>query len=43
MSKRIISCAITGSIHTPSMSPFLPIKVEEIAQNAIYNCAVFMM
>jgi uncharacterized protein (DUF849 family) len=35
MSKRIINCAITGSIHTPSMSPFLPIKVDEIAQNAI--------
>jgi uncharacterized protein (DUF849 family) len=33
--KRIISCAITGSIHTPSMSPYLPITPDEIAQNAI--------
>ena len=35
MSTRIISCAITGSIHTPSMSPYLPITPDEIAQNAI--------
>ena len=35
MSKRIINCAITGSIHTPSMSPYLPITPDEIAQNAI--------
>jgi uncharacterized protein (DUF849 family) len=34
-SKRIISCAITGSIHIPSMSPYLPITPDEIAQNAI--------
>lgn len=33
--KRIISCAITGSIHVPSMSPYLPITTDEIAQNAI--------
>ena len=33
--KRIISCAITGSIHTPSMSPFLPITPEQIADNAL--------
>lgn len=33
--KRIISCAITGSIHTPTMSPYLPITPDEIAQNAI--------
>jgi uncharacterized protein (DUF849 family) len=31
----IISCAITGAIHTPSMSDFLPITPEEIAQSAI--------
>ena len=35
MSKIIISCAITGSIHTPSMSPFLPITADQIAQSAI--------
>jgi uncharacterized protein (DUF849 family) len=33
--KVIITCAITGSIHTPSMSPFLPITPDEIADSAI--------
>jgi uncharacterized protein (DUF849 family) len=33
--KVIISCAITGSIHTPSMSPYLPITPAEIAEAAI--------
>ena len=33
--KTIISCAITGSIHTPSMSPFLPITAEEISRSAL--------
>ncbi|VWX50199.1 3-keto-5-aminohexanoate cleavage protein [Novosphingobium sp. 9U] len=33
--KTIISCAITGSIHTPSMSPYLPLTVEQIAQSAL--------
>jgi len=33
--KIVISCAITGSIHTPTMSPYLPITPEEIARNAI--------
>jgi uncharacterized protein (DUF849 family) len=31
----IISCAITGSIHTPSMSPYLPITPAQIASEAI--------
>ncbi len=35
MSKVIISCAITGSIHTPSMSPYLPVTAEEIAESAL--------
>jgi uncharacterized protein (DUF849 family) len=35
MSQIIISCAITGSIHTPSMSPHLPITGQDIAQAAI--------
>ena len=35
MSKIIISCAITGSIHTPSMSEFLPITGAQIAASAI--------
>jgi uncharacterized protein (DUF849 family) len=33
--KIIITCAVTGSIHTPSMSPGLPITPEEIAEAAI--------
>ncbi|MBS7708139.1 3-keto-5-aminohexanoate cleavage protein [Chelatococcus asaccharovorans] len=33
--KVIISCAITGSIHTPSMSPYLPVAAEDIAVQAI--------
>lgn len=35
MSKIIISCAITGSIHTPSMSPHLPVTAEQIAGQSI--------
>ena len=35
MSKIIISCAVTGAIHTPSMSPHLPITPEEIAVSSI--------
>lgn len=35
MSKVIISCAITGSIHTPSMSPHLPVTADEIARSAL--------
>ena len=33
--KVIITCAVTGSIHPPSMSPHLPITAEEIADAAI--------
>ena len=33
--KVIITCAVTGSIHTPSMSPYLPVTPEEIATAAI--------
>jgi len=33
--KVIISCAVTGAIHTPSMSPYLPITAEEIAEASI--------
>ncbi len=35
MSKVIITCAVTGSIHTPTMSPYLPVTPEEIARQAI--------
>lgn len=31
----IVSCAVTGAIHVPTMSPHLPITPEEIAENAI--------
>ena len=34
-SKAIITCAPTGAIHTPSMSPHLPVTADEIAQAAI--------
>jgi len=33
--KVIITCAITGSIHTPSMSPHLPVTPKEIADAAV--------
>ncbi len=35
MSKIIISCAITGSIHVPSQSPHLPITADQITSSAI--------
>ena len=33
--KVIITCAVTGAIHTPSMSPHLPITADEIAEGAL--------
>ncbi|RJG03267.1 3-keto-5-aminohexanoate cleavage protein [Noviherbaspirillum sedimenti] len=33
--KVIITCAVTGAIHTPTMSPHLPITPEEIADAAV--------
>jgi uncharacterized protein (DUF849 family) len=35
MREIIITCALTGSIHTPSMSPHLPITADEIAHAGI--------
>ncbi|WP_198374786.1 3-keto-5-aminohexanoate cleavage protein [Neoroseomonas rubea] len=35
MSKVIITCAVTGAIHTPSMSDHLPITPQEIAEQSI--------
>lgn len=35
MSKVIITCAITGGAHTPSMSPHLPVTPDEIAAQSI--------
>jgi len=39
MSKRIITAALTGSIHTPSMSPYLPVTPEQLINEAVavYN------
>jgi uncharacterized protein (DUF849 family) len=31
----IISCAVTGSLHTPSMSPHLPLTPDQIARESI--------
>jgi uncharacterized protein (DUF849 family) len=33
--KVIITCAVTGSIHTPTMTPYLPLTPDEIAEQAI--------
>lgn len=33
--KVIVTCAVTGAIHTPSMSPHLPVTAQEIADAAI--------
>ncbi len=33
--KVIITCAVTGAIHTPTMSPHLPITPDEIAEAAV--------
>ena len=35
MAKVIITCAVTGSIHTPTMTPHLPITPDQIAAQAI--------
>lgn len=33
--KVIISCAVTGSVHTPSMSDYLPLTPDDIVTNAV--------
>ena len=33
--KVIITCAVTGSVHTPSMTPYLPITPDEIASDSV--------
>ncbi len=33
--KVIITCAVTGSIHTPTMSPYIPITPDEVATDSI--------
>lgn len=35
MQKVIITCAVTGAIHTPSMSPYLPVTPEEIIEASV--------
>ncbi len=35
MSKRIITAALTGAIHTPSMSPYLPVTPEQLIEEAV--------
>ena len=36
--KAIITCAITGSVHTPTMSEYLPITPKQIADEAVQAC-----
>ena len=38
-SKIIVTCAVTGAIHTPTMSPYLPVTAEEIAAEALAAAA----
>ena len=38
MDKVIISAAITGAVHTPSMSPYLPITPKQLADEAVAAC-----
>ena len=33
--KVVITCAVTGSVHTPTMSDHLPITANEIAEQSI--------
>lgn len=35
MSKMLITCAITGSIHTPSMTPYLPVSAQQIIDESL--------
>jgi len=35
MSKRIFTAALTGAIHTPSMSPYLPITPQQLIDEAV--------
>jgi uncharacterized protein (DUF849 family) len=38
MNKKIITAAITGGIHTPGMSPYLPITPDEIVNETVRAC-----
>jgi len=35
MAKTIITAAVTGGIHTPSMSPYLPLTPQQIIDDAV--------
>ncbi len=35
MNKRIFTAALTGAIHTPSMSPYLPVTPEQLIEEAV--------
>jgi uncharacterized protein (DUF849 family) len=35
MDKRILTAALTGAIHTPSMSPYLPITPKQLIEEAV--------
>jgi uncharacterized protein (DUF849 family) len=37
--KIIITCAVTGAIHTPTMSPYLPITADEIVEQSVAAAA----
>lgn len=37
--KVIVTCAVTGSIHTPSMSPYLPVTARQIEDEAVAAAA----
>ena len=37
--KVIITCAVTGAIHTPTMSPYLPITADEIIEQSLAAAA----
>ena len=39
--KVIITCAITGAIHTPSMTKYLPITPNDIADAAILTYSAY--
>jgi len=41
MHKVIITCAVTGATHTPSMSAYLPVTPEEERQILAMKCAEY--
>lgn len=40
MRKVIITCAVTGAIHTPSMSPYFPVTPDDIVVNLNLNIEI---